>query len=73
MDKDSLAHTKWNCIYHIVFIPKYRRKVMYGQRHNVTSGRCLSFIQLNRCVHYTRKFPKSNNNFQTRHTVALFL
>ena len=28
---NSLAHTRWNCIYHIVFIPKYRRKVMYGQ------------------------------------------
>ena len=31
MDSQSLSHTKWNCIYHIVFIPKYRRKVMYGQ------------------------------------------
>ena len=31
MDNRSLAHTKWNCIYHIVFIPKYRRKVMYGK------------------------------------------
>jgi len=31
MDNNSLSHTKWNCIYHIVFIPKYRRKVMYGQ------------------------------------------
>ena len=31
MDTNSLAHTKWNCIYHIVFIPKYRRKVMYGE------------------------------------------
>ena len=31
MDNISLAHTKWNCIYHIVFIPKYRRKVMYGE------------------------------------------
>ena len=30
MDNNSLSHTKWNCIYHIVFIPKYRRKVMYG-------------------------------------------
>ena len=30
MDKKSLAHAKWNCMYHIVFIPKYRRKVMYG-------------------------------------------
>lgn len=30
MDNNSLSHTKWNCIYHIVIIPKYRRKVMYG-------------------------------------------
>ena len=27
----SLAHTKWMCKYHIVFIPKYRRKVIYNQ------------------------------------------
>ncbi|MFR6190157.1 MAG: transposase, partial [Anaerostipes hadrus] len=27
MDINSLAHTKWNCKYHIVFAPKYRRKV----------------------------------------------
>ena len=26
-----LAHTKWNCKYHIVFCPKYRRKVFYEQ------------------------------------------
>ena len=31
MDENTLAHTKWNCIYHIVFIPKYRRKSMYGE------------------------------------------
>ena len=28
---NSLAHTKWMCKYHIVFIPKYRRKVIYNQ------------------------------------------
>ena len=28
---DSLAHTKWQCKYHVVFIPKYRRKMLYGQ------------------------------------------
>ena len=27
---NSLAHTKWNCKYHIVFAPKYRRQVFYG-------------------------------------------
>jgi putative transposase len=31
MDISSLAHTRWECQYHIVFVPKYRRKVMYGQ------------------------------------------
>jgi putative transposase len=30
-DNSSLSHTKWNCQYHIVFIPKYRRKALYGQ------------------------------------------
>ena len=31
MNTNSLAHTKWNCKYHIVFAPKYRRQVIYGQ------------------------------------------
>jgi putative transposase len=28
---NSLAHTKWNCKYHIVFAPKYRRQIIYGK------------------------------------------
>lgn len=31
MDVNSLAHTKWNCKYLIVFAPKYRRKIAYGK------------------------------------------
>ncbi|NLD46492.1 MAG: IS200/IS605 family transposase [Clostridiaceae bacterium] len=31
MDNNTLAHTKWNCKYHIVFAPKYRRQVIYGK------------------------------------------
>ena len=31
MDDFSLVYTRWNYEYHIVFIPKYRRKVMYGE------------------------------------------
>ena len=30
-DNNSLAHTKWNCEYHIVFAPKYRRQEIYGK------------------------------------------
>jgi putative transposase len=28
---ESLNHTKWECKYHVVFIPKYRRKTLYGE------------------------------------------
>ena len=31
-DTSSLAHTKWNCKYHIVFAPKYRRKIFYSEK-----------------------------------------
>lgn len=31
-DVNSLSHTSWNCKYHIVFAPKYRRKVFYGEK-----------------------------------------
>ena len=29
--KNSLAHTKWECKYHIVFVPKYRKQIIYRQ------------------------------------------
>ncbi len=31
-DIHSLSHSKWNCKYHIVFAPKYRRRVFYGEK-----------------------------------------
>ena len=31
MDENSLSHTRWECKYHIVFAPKYRRKAIYGK------------------------------------------
>ena len=31
-DTNSLAHTTWNCKYHIVFAPKYRRRIFFGQK-----------------------------------------
>ena len=39
-DSKSLAHTKWNCKYHIVFAPKYRRKIFYGE-HKAEIGKIL--------------------------------
>ena len=31
LSRNSLAHTKWECKYHIVFAPKFRRKIIYGK------------------------------------------
>ena len=31
MDENSLSHTRWDCKYHIVFAPKYRRQIIYGK------------------------------------------
>ena len=31
LDTSSLAHTKWECKYHIIFAPKYRRQIIYGK------------------------------------------
>ncbi len=28
---ESLSHSKWDCKFHVVFVPKYREKVLYGQ------------------------------------------
>ena len=30
-DEKSLSHTKWKCQYHIVMVPKFRRKIVYGK------------------------------------------
>ena len=31
MQVQSLSHTRWECVYHVVWIPKYRRKVLWGE------------------------------------------
>ena len=37
-DYASLSHTKWECKYHVVFIPKYRRKALFGQLRKELGG-----------------------------------
>ncbi|VQT49568.1 IS200 family transposase [Streptococcus pneumoniae] len=39
-DNQSLSHTTWNCKYHIVFAPKYRRQIIYG-RYKASIGRII--------------------------------
>ena len=70
MDTNSLSHTKWNCKYHIVFAPKFRRKVAYGQLRqdiaNILSTLCkrkkVKIIQGEICpdhVHMLVEIPPS--------------
>ena len=50
IDTNSLAHTTWNCKYHFVFAPKYRRKVFYGQKRREIGAilrRLCEFKQVN--------------------------
>ena len=37
-DSSSLSHTRWNCKYHIVFAPKYRRKLFYQEKKQEIGG-----------------------------------
>ena len=39
-DNNSLAHTTWNCKYHLVFAPKYRRQMIYG-KYKVSIGQII--------------------------------
>ena len=42
-DDSSLSHTRWNCKYHIVFAPKYRRQDIYG-KIRVDIGKMISML-----------------------------
>ena len=50
MDKNSLSHTLWNCKYHIVFAPKYRRKAIYG-KIRVDIGKILRLLCERKGIH----------------------
>ena len=62
MSKDihSLSHTRWNCKYHVVFAPKYRRKVFYGEKRleigailrELCNWKGVNIIQAEVCIDY---------------------
>ena len=70
MDSNSLSHTKWNCKYHIVFAPKFRRKIIYGKLRqdiaNILSALCkrkgVKIVEAEMCpdhVHMLVEIPPS--------------
>ena len=68
MDNKSIQHTRWNCTYHIIFIPKYRRKIMYGElkrdlveilkklcemkQVQIIEGKAMFYLQQQECEEY---------------------
>jgi putative transposase len=53
-DYESLKHSKWECKYHVVFIPKYRRKTLY--------------VELRRhLIHLARVYGEKKRNFVSQH------
>ena len=75
MDNNSLSHTKWNCKYHIVFAPKYRRKVAYGKIKqdiaDILSMLCkrkgVKIVEAEIEKFESRKFISSSENSQNRY------
>ena len=67
-DISSLSHTKWNCQYHIIFAPKYRRKAIYGKLRRdigrylrkLCSYKGVEIVEANACpdhIHMLLKIP----------------
>ncbi len=59
MDKNSLAHTMWECKYHIVFAPKYRRQVIYGKLKKDIGKSCGSCVTERDRNNRSRAMPRS--------------
>ncbi|WP_341479809.1 IS200/IS605 family transposase [Clostridium perfringens] len=64
MDTNSLAHTKWNCKYHIVFAPKHRRKEIYGEKkqeigkilRQLCEWKGVKIVEAHACVDHVHMF-----------------
>ncbi|MEK8658774.1 transposase, partial [Escherichia coli] len=58
-NEKSLAHTRWNCKYHIVFAPKYRRQVFYREKRRAIGSILSGFAPIfpDTCYHLTHYWP----------------
>lgn len=83
MDTESLAHTKWNCNYHIVFAPKYRRQVIYGKLkkdigkilRDLCARKGVEIIEAELCndhVHMLVKIPPKMGYLKGKSTSMIF-
>ena len=66
MDNNSLSHTTWNCKYHIVFAPKYRRKIIYGELKQDIAN-TLSMLCKRKEVHIVERHANLKYKYGNRH------
>lgn len=72
MDMNSLAHTKWECKYHLVFAPKYRRQIIYG-KIKADVGQILSTICKRMLLIWNVLFHLWKNSFITTGKIVYFI
>ena len=73
MDNSSLADTKWNCKYHIVFALKYKRQIIYGKikedisriLRKLCEHKGVEIIEANACLNYICCFQSNYKNYYT--------
>ena len=74
---ESLSHTRWECKYHIVFIPKYRRRVLFGQlrkelgsvfhRLEYAVSQVVGYIKGKSAIHIARTYLGRKKNYVGQH------
>ena len=74
---ETLKHTTWECKYHVVFIPKCRRKTLYGQLDHVhmlisvppkySVAQVMGFIKGKSAIHIARVYAGRRRNFVGQH------
>ena len=69
-DVKSLAHTKWNCKYHIVFAPKYRRKVFFGEKKREIGKIPSRSVRMHRLIYKEHPEIQSINIAHPKHLMA---
>ena len=68
MEEQSLEHTRWNCKYHIVFAPKFRRKIVYGKYRKEIGSilrklceyKWIGILEANACVDHIYVYQNSS-------------
>ena len=71
-DTSSLSHTKWNCQYHIIFCPKYRRKAIYGKLRadigkylrRLCEYKGVEIVEAHACVDHIHMLVKIPQNYR---------